>query len=146
MPCKVALYNPKVVVNLAGAVRACSCFNIESLAWTGNRIRFPAGQRIPREFRLYKEVQITHQYQLITQEDLDIYTPVAVEYRKNSENLRDFVHPENALYVLGPEDNSVPNHILSLCHRFVYIDTTSCLNLAMTVGVVLYDRYCKERF
>jgi hypothetical protein len=31
-------------------------------------------------------------------------TPVAVEVRRNAEKLFDFVHPERALYIFGPED------------------------------------------
>jgi tRNA(Leu) C34 or U34 (ribose-2'-O)-methylase TrmL len=66
--------------------------------------------------------------------------PVAVEMRPNSESLRDFQHPEKAVYVFGPEDGGIPGPTLKLCHRFVVIPTRHCLNLATAVGTVLYDR------
>lgn len=72
--------------------------------------------------------------------------PIAVERRAASESLADFVHPENALYVFGPEDGSIPKGVLTCCHRFVRIPTVQDipLNLAAAVNVVLYDRHVKQ--
>src|SRR5262249_30755303 len=66
--------------------------------------------------------------------------PVAVEVRANSEPLTTFEHPENAVYVFGPEDGSIRKPWLHLCHRFVHIPANHCLNLATTVAVVLAHR------
>lgn len=71
-------------------------------------------------------------------------TPVAVELRPQSESLVDFAHPENALYVFGPEDGSIPKGVLARCHRFVVIPTHHCLNLSAAVNLVLYDRRAKR--
>lgn len=70
--------------------------------------------------------------------------PVAVEFRPNSENLFKFQHPENPVYVFGPEDGSLERDVLTKCHRFVCIDTAECLNLAVAVGTMLYDYRLKE--
>jgi tRNA C32,U32 (ribose-2'-O)-methylase TrmJ len=66
--------------------------------------------------------------------------PVAVEVRKNSEPLTTFVHPDNAVYLFGPEDGSIPKAWLHHCHRFVHIPANHCLNLATAVAVVLAHR------
>jgi tRNA(Leu) C34 or U34 (ribose-2'-O)-methylase TrmL len=71
-------------------------------------------------------------------------TPVAIEIRSGSENLVDFEHPNDAVYVFGPEDGSIDQSILRLCHRFVQIPTAHCLNLAAAANIVLYDRFVKE--
>ncbi len=55
------------------------------------------------------------------------------------EALHTFEHPENALYVFGPEDGSIPRVLLGHCHRFVVIPTRHCLNLATAVASVLWD-------
>ena len=39
-------------------------------------------------------------------------TPVAVELGAQVESLVEFVHPDQALYVFGPEDGSLPKPIL----------------------------------
>jgi tRNA C32,U32 (ribose-2'-O)-methylase TrmJ len=54
------------------------------------------------------------------------------------------VHPENAVYVFGPEDGSIPPVFRRHCHRFVSIPSKHCLNLAAAVYIVLYDRNQKE--
>ena len=56
-----------------------------------------------------------------------------------------FEHPSNALYVFGPEDGSIPQSIIDISDSVVYIPTQTCMNLAATVNVVLYDRLCKEK-
>lgn len=71
--------------------------------------------------------------------------PVAVEVRPNSEVLPDFEHPENAVYVFGPEDGTLGSKTLQHCHRFLTIPSHHCLNLAAAVYVVLYDRVAKQR-
>jgi tRNA(Leu) C34 or U34 (ribose-2'-O)-methylase TrmL len=55
-----------------------------------------------------------------------------------------FEHPENALYIFGPEDGSLSAGILSACHRFVQVPMLHCANLASTIYLTLYDRHCKE--
>ena len=70
--------------------------------------------------------------------------PVAVEVRAAAEPLHTFEHPENALYVFGPEDGSVSKALLGHCHRFVVIPTRHCLNLATAVATVLWDREYKR--
>jgi tRNA(Leu) C34 or U34 (ribose-2'-O)-methylase TrmL len=70
---------------------------------------------------------------------------VAVELTQNAELLTHFDHPENALYVFGPEDGSLGQVILRHCHRFLAIPAAHCLNLAAAVNVVLYDRRMKRQ-
>ena len=71
-------------------------------------------------------------------------TPVAVEVVENSEPLNDFVHPERAVYMFGPEDGSIPQVYRALAHRFVSIPAYHCFNLSVAVGIVLADRLCKR--
>src|SRR5262249_34036115 len=71
-------------------------------------------------------------------------TPVAVELLPTAQPLTSFEHPEDALYVFGPEDGGLPKAVRLLCHRFVFIPTHHCLNLAAAVNVVLYDRRLKR--
>ncbi len=69
---------------------------------------------------------------------------MAVELRRNAESLIDFVHPEHALYVFGPEDGSLGRATLAQCHRFLVIPTRHCANLSAAVYTVLYDRHAKR--
>ena len=69
---------------------------------------------------------------------------VAVEIVEGAKLLRDFKHPERALYVFGPEGGSLGGELLASCDHVVAVDTELCMNLAATVNVVLYDRQAKR--
>ena len=71
-------------------------------------------------------------------------TPVAVELTDDAIELPNFVHPERACYIFGPENGSVSPEILDRCRMTVKIPTVMSLNLGMTVNIVLYDRLAKR--
>ncbi len=148
-PPAVALMNPKYPHNVGAALRACSCWGIGQLWWTGDRVTLdvPRGQRLPREERMkgYRSVATFIDDRVFDRFAPGSVTPVAVELRPQAESLVTFEHPEDALYVFGPEDGSLPKPIRLLCHRFVVIPTHHCLNLAAAVNVVLYDRRLKRQ-
>jgi len=141
----VALINPKHARNVGAALRACSCFGIGQLWFTGNRIALNGKHRLPREERMkgYDDVEL-RQYDYVFDQFAPGVTPVAIELRPGSESLADFEHPENALYVFGPEDGSLERVTLQHCHKFVTIPTRHCTNLAAAVYLVLYDRILKD--
>jgi tRNA(Leu) C34 or U34 (ribose-2'-O)-methylase TrmL len=162
----VLLYNPKFPHNVGAAIRACSIFGADLMRWTPQRVEDPkseAGGRIPREERMreYARVDWSTMPQmgrcvdqtlaqmspsLGSDPEDDPIVPVCVEVLDSSESLVDFIHPENALYVFGPEDGEVPKGIRNACHRFVSVPSRSCMNLGAAVNVVLYDRCAKMGF
>ena len=145
----IALYNPKYPHNVGTAIRSCSCWGIDRLVWSGERVPHPEQWihdekfkefRMPREERMkgYKDVILEK-----SERFKDLFTgfvPVAIELTEGTENLFDFEHPENAFYVFGPEDGGLPSTILQHCHRFVHIPTAHCLNLSTAINVVLGHR------
>jgi len=150
VPPAVILINPKYDYNVGGAQRACSCWGIHQLWWTGNRVRFEAKstgkngkKRLPREERMkgYKDVELFQfDYPF---DQFEGATTVAIELVPGAEPLPTFEHPENAVYVFGPEDGSIDAIMRKHCHRFVSIPAYHCTNLSMAVGLILYDRFTK---
>lgn len=143
----VAIINPKFPHNIGAALRACSCYSIPQLWYTGNRVSMVGDgkkYRLPREERMkgYGEVTVIQNNYFFEQFPADT-VPVAIEVRENSESLQQFEHPKNALYVFGPEDGGLKRLYLQHCHRFVAIPARHCLNLAAAIYTVLYDRQCK---
>src|SRR5262245_45937123 len=133
-PPAVVLIDPKYAHNVGAAVRACSCWGIAQLWWTGDRVTLdvPRGERLPREERMkgYRSVELVRDDRIFDRFEPGSATPVAVELRLGAEPLLTFEHPDNALYVFGPEDGGLPKPTRVLCHRFVVIPTRHCLNLA----------------
>jgi tRNA C32,U32 (ribose-2'-O)-methylase TrmJ len=144
----VLLVNPKYPHNVGTIVRACSCYGIEQLWMTGSRVPLEgdASYRLPREERMkgYADVAI-HRYDRPFDLLPPTAVPVAVELLPNCESLPSFEHPENAVYVFGPEDGGLTSPILRHCQRFVAIPSRHCLNIAAAVYTVLYDRQVKRQ-
>lgn len=160
----IILQNPKYPENLAGVIRASACLgDAMPVIWTGDRLDRAMGrvkalsaghglarkERLMREFRHpdYKYVQWENSnkpFDLAREMLGSNIVPVCIEV-DGTEDLTTFDHPRNAVYVFGPEDGSVDQVFRRLCHRFVTIPTTHCLNLAATVNVVLADRLMKQR-
>ena len=69
---------------------------------------------------------------------------VCVELVEGATPLPLFEHPEQALYIFGPEDGSLPQEVVDKAIAVVYMPTTGCMNLAATVNVLLYDRAAKH--
>lgn len=141
----IILNNPKYPHNLGQIIRAASCFGVKQVWYTGDRIRLDNKERLPREERLkgYAEVDlIQYDYPM---EQFKNVVPVAVEVQPNAEILPQFEHPENAVYLFGPEDGSLSSVFRRYCHRFVTIPTRHCTNLSAAVYLVLYDRFAKRQ-
>ena len=145
----VALYNPRYGHNVGAAMRAASCYGVRQLWYTGDRVSMTSTKsvRLPREERMkgYQDVELRQFDYFFDCFEQGTVTPVAIEVRENSEQLPTFEHPENPLYVFGPEDGSIPSVYLRHCHRFVMIPTRHCTNLAAAVYTVLYDRHMKRQ-
>jgi len=140
----VALYDPKYPHNVGGAYRACAAFGVTQLWYTGDRAerQWTADHRIPREerHRDYKSVSLVKGGPRFLDEFPAGTVPVAVEVHPGAEIMTYFEHPDNAVYVFGPEDGSLPRGLLTACHRVIIIPSDHCLNLASAVSCVLMHR------
>lgn len=56
--------------------------------------------------------------------------------------LSSFVHPKQAIYLLGAEDHGLPPEIMSYCNCIVSLESINALsyNVAVAGSVVMYDR------
>ena len=144
----ILLTNPKYGHNVGAAIRAASCYGLEQVWYTGSRINaeLEERKRLPREERMkgYANVTLHNSDYPFDSFPSDV-VPVAIEVNSSAQSLVGFQHPDNPLYVFGPEDGSVPSSILRHCHSVVIIPTAHCLNLATAVATVLYDRKAKRQ-
>lgn len=140
--CQIGLIAPKFAANIGSAMRACGVYGAAGLFYTGKRFK--------RSAQFITDTQKFHRHIPITRvEDLEKVipfgcVPVAVDLIEGAENLCDYVHPMQAMYIFGPEDSTLGNKITSFCRDKIYIPTNGCMNLAATVNVVLYDRMAKS--
>lgn len=65
---------------------------------------------------------------------------IGIEMTEEAEELKDFVHPKRAIYLLGSENNGLPKFILDKCHFVVRLKGNSSMNVGVTGSIVLHDR------
>lgn len=137
----IGLYNPKNPTNVGAVMRAAGCYDATQVRYTGPRYN--------RAAKFRTDTKNAHEHiALVEMDDLtaslaDDVEVVCVELAIGATALPHFTHPQNAVYLFGPEDSSLPQEVVDIADHVVYVPTHGCMNLAATVNVVLYDRLAK---
>jgi tRNA(Leu) C34 or U34 (ribose-2'-O)-methylase TrmL len=135
----LGLYNPKNDLNVGGALRAASCYGAALVTVQGARYKKASTDTTSA----WRHIPVVHTDNLLDSIPVGAI-PVAIEFIPSARPLTTYTHPENAFYIFGPEDGSIPKAVLEKCRDVVYVPTELCMNLAATVNVVLYDRLAKR--
>lgn len=142
----IGLVNPKGPSNVGTIMRAAGCFNADEVLYTGTRYARAAQFEAKMNTDTHKSrsnIPLTQVECLLTRKAENMQV-VCVELCVGATSLTEFSHPEQALYIFGPEDGSISQSIIDQADHVVYIPTKDCLNLAATANVVLYDRLAKS--
>jgi len=141
----LGLVNPKSPDNVGSVLPAAANYGVDKVFYTGDR--YP--RAIERKNRSVDMSRKVSKDVLITQQDslIDVVTDnmkiVCVEFALNAIPFPDHEHPENALYIFGPEDGAIDQAIIDQADDVAYVPTVGCMNLSASVNVLLYDRLCK---
>jgi len=68
---------------------------------------------------------------------------IGVENNFRAREIKNYVHPERAVYLLGAEDHGLPNEIMTKCHHLIKIPGKHCLNVSTAGSIVVFDRINK---
>ncbi|WP_448213426.1 RNA methyltransferase [Colwellia sp. MEBiC06753] len=141
MTCYIGLTNPKGPTNVGSVLRAAGCFDATGVFYTGSRYDRAAKYQTDTN-NAKSSVNLTAVDDLISAKPSNCQV-ICVDLVEGAIPLPDFQHPENALYIFGPEDGTITQEVINQADAVVYIPTIGCLNLAASVNVVLYDRQVK---
>ncbi|MCG6340822.1 RNA methyltransferase [Vibrio fluvialis] len=137
----IGLHNPKSPTNVGAVMRAAGCYNATQVRYNGTRYNRAAKFQTDTQ-NMQERIDLVEMDELIAGLGSDVEI-VCVELVIGATALPHFEHPENAIYLFGPEDSSLPQEVVDQAHHVVYIPTHGCMNLAATVNVVMYDRLAK---
>lgn len=136
----IGIYHPKTEENIGTLWRSAHNFGADFIFTIGRRYKTQASDttKADRHIPLFE-------YQ--TFEDFKNHLPkgarlVFIEQTEGASDLREAIHPEAAVYILGAEDHGVPLELMR-GHQKVFIDTPMCLNVAVAGSIVMYDRVLK---
>jgi len=133
----IAFYEPKFTENIGTAIRNAHCFDADFICLIGKRYKKTPSDTTKAQKHIplyeYKDLKdfIEH-----TPKDCEI---VSVEVDGN--DIKNFVHPERAIYLIGGEDRTLP----IIKSRRVTFPTRYCVNMAVASGLILYDRVIKSK-
>jgi tRNA G18 (ribose-2'-O)-methylase SpoU len=139
--CGIGIEYLKKETNYGTLFRSALNFDADFIFAIGKRCRIQASDTT----RAYRHIPF-FEYQ--SSQDFIDHLPyacmlVGVEICEGSRNLVNFVHPERAIYVLGPEDGSLSAVVKQHCQAILQIPTNGCLNVAVAGSIILYDRMVK---
>lgn len=136
----IGIFNVKRTHNFGALIRAARVF--------GASFVFSVGSRNPQEHSSIGIERVLPIFHFDSVEQFISSIPVnarlvCVELTPGAQDIRPFVHPGCAIYLLGPEDGEVPASI-TRAHDTLILPGKIPLNVAMAATVVLYDRWLKQ--
>ena len=128
----IALYEPKIEANLGTIMRSVVVFGAAFVALINARYQRMAMDTVDAQKQL--PVLYFQDWAHFT-ESMRHYPLVGVEVGRGV-TLQQFRHPEQAVYVFGGEDRTLPVP----CSTYTHLETGFCLNLGIVVNLVMYTR------
>ena len=132
----LAFFEPKFEENIGTAVRSAHCFGADFIAVIGERYKRQPSDTMATE----RHIPI---YEYVDLDDFLKHSPIGcdiISVEVDGGDIRNFKHPQSAVYLLGGEDRTLPPDIST---QRIRIETSHCLNMAVTASIVLYDRAIK---
>lgn len=68
---------------------------------------------------------------------------IGIELDSKARQLRNFIHPERCIYLLGAEDHGLTKNALNKCYSLIQIPGEISLNVSVAGSIVMYDRLSK---
>jgi tRNA(Leu) C34 or U34 (ribose-2'-O)-methylase TrmL len=148
----IGLSNPKSPTNVGAVMRAAGCYQVDQVFYTGRRYELAAQYN---KDTLKTDTKNAHQ--IIPLQSIDNFIHlkdlvenisskakvICVDLVEGATPLPHFIHPDEAIYIFGPEDGTIRQDVIDIADEVVYVPTIGCMNLAASVNVLLYDRLAK---
>ena len=142
--CSIGVYHIKHIENIGTLWRSAAYFGADFIFTIGKRYKGQPSDTLNTS----KHLPLFHYLDF---DDFYNHMPyncilTAIEIADVSTDARDFIHPQQAIYLLGAEDYGLPEKVLSRCGYVIEVPRpieVSCLNVATIGSIILWDRYVK---
>jgi len=149
----IGLTNPKSPSNVGAVMRAAGCYSVEQVLYSGQRyanaVKFNSSKHNTDTKNARDKIPLKAADDFEKLESLRDLLPkmtkiICVDLVEGATPLPHFQHPDQALYIFGPEDGTISQTVINNADSVVYVPTVGCMNLAASVNVLLYDRLAKS--
>ena len=139
----IGLTDPKSPSNVGAVMRAAGCYQADEVRYTG--VRYARAAKFHTDTKdASKKIPLNAVTALTDNLTLE-QKVICVDLVEGAIPLPEFEHPDNALYIFGPEDGTISQEVINSADAVVYVPTIGCMNLAASVNVLLYDRLAKSQ-
>lgn len=139
----IGLTDPKSPSNVGAVMRAAGCYQADEVRYTG--VRYARAAKFHTDTNDVSQKIPLHAVESLTDNLLLGQKIICVDLVEGAIPLPEFEHPENAIYIFGPEDGTIAQNVINKADAVVYVPTIGCMNLAASVNVLLYDRLAKAK-
>ncbi|GAG43569.1 unnamed protein product [marine sediment metagenome] len=134
----VGIYHPKKEVNIGTLWRSAAILGCSFIFTIGKRYKHQSSDKM-------KTIRHKPLFHFKDFDDFKIHLPydckiVAIEIADEAIDLKNYVHPRSACYLLGAEDYGIPNKILKKCHDVIKLQGQYCFNVSTAGSIVIYHR------
>jgi tRNA G18 (ribose-2'-O)-methylase SpoU len=138
----IGIYQGKTKENLGTLWRSAQNFGASFIFTIGKRYKLQSSDTT----KTFKHIPL---YNYDTLNDFLNSRPydcklIGIEQSDRSHDLKTFVHPERAIYLLGAEDDGLPDSLQNICQEIIHINSPMCLNVAVAGSIIMYDRLNKS--
>lgn len=139
----IGLTDPKSPSNVGAVMRAAGCYQANEVRYTG--VRYARAAKFHTDTKDMSRKIPLNAVESLTNQLLPGQQVICVDLVEGAIPLPVFEHPENAIYIFGPEDGTISQEVINSADAVVYVPTIGCMNLAASVNVLLYDRLAKSK-
>lgn len=128
-------------VNFGTLLRSADAFGAAFCFTVGRRYRHQASDTVKasRHLPVFHFIDLEAFWRHIPYDCV----PIAVEV-SGTTPLPRLTHPRSAVYLLGPEDGSLPQTLMDRAPQTVHIPSARSLNVATAASIIMYDRIAKN--
>ena len=134
----IGVYQPKTEMNIGTLWRSAQIFGASFIFTIGQRYKHQSSDTLktPRHIPLFTYKSFEEFYEMLPYNS----QLIGIEQDSRSVDLANFSNPQQAVYLLGAEDNGLPPKVMGRCKSVVHISTPMCLNVAVAGSIVLFHR------
>ena len=136
----IGIENIKTAANLGTLWRSAFNLGADFIFTIGRRYKGQASDTV-KAWRHIPFYQYENSEHFLSSRPYDCKL-IGVEITGKAKDLKTFIHPTRAIYVLGAEDGNLT--FLDKCQYVVKITSNQCLNVAVAGSIIMYDRFIKE--
>jgi len=138
----IGVYQPKTKVNVGVLWRSASVLGAAFLFTIGHRYQHQCSDTMKsfRHIPLFSYDSFDAFYSQMPR----LGRLVGVEIDEQAQAIQPFIHPQQAVYLLGAEDHGLPQKVIDKCWAVVQLPGERCMNVSVAGSIVMFDRVNKQ--